>query len=305
MIEPESEQVAISGGGDGRFLHGPSTVEDEEKIEGTGPDLGIRPFIGVAEGDAVVVQDDQPSPPPVHLSETQATASALELPHLRRELHGGGQVGQKLVDTVSGDGGLNRRFSSHGQLHIDPMDRRLMELASRPKSNVLVRSPCPHLGVGVIGAEGGEQIRSPAKEPRCAGGSMVQVHGIRGDPDLGALPDQMLGPAVDLAQVGGDVADRPTGARGNRCQRVGRMEHPRTASDLLGQCRAMFKMLHETLMLSVPVIGTVVDHSSDYAEAEVRKVSALVLVRGMTRLGPSSLWAVKACPAGLVHVAPE
>jgi hypothetical protein len=44
--------------------------------------------------------------------------------------------------------------------------------------------------------------------------------------------------------------------------------------------------------------------NSGYALA-VSKMSALVLASGMTRLPPSSLWAVRACPASLFHEAPE
>src|ERR1700734_35635 len=79
VIDPESDQSGISGQGDRRILDGPSTVEDQKKVQGAGADLGIRSFVVATEREAVMGQHDHPTPASVELGEAQPASIALQL----------------------------------------------------------------------------------------------------------------------------------------------------------------------------------------------------------------------------------
>jgi hypothetical protein len=82
-----------------------------------------------------------------------------------------------------------RRPATSGELEVETVHEGLMQLSSRPKAQVLVLAPRPHLGVRVAPAESPQQAGATLPDPLRVYRSFVEPHVRRGDTSGGTEAD--------------------------------------------------------------------------------------------------------------------
>ena len=141
--------------------------------------------------------------------------------------------------TVGGDRGLDFRTAPGGELDVDAVHQRLVELTPGPEPGVLVGSPGPHRLFRVDASKGGNQPQTTLFEPCRGNGATFKFHLRIGDPLHSAHPDEVLGPPVHGPEVRSQIEQCPTRARGDR-QIVGgvrlRAEKRLTSAFSTSQC---------------------------------------------------------------------
>ncbi len=124
-----------------------------------------------------------------------------------------------MVDGVRGRGGVERAgLPVDGEFGVDEVDQGLEEHVPGVVADVRVGARGPDGGVRVGVARGGGEPLGPGDEPvgvRGGAGRRVEGDVLREDAGGGAGPYEVLGPAVDGADVPGEVREGPVGAAGD------------------------------------------------------------------------------------------
>ena len=92
-------------------------------------------------------------------------ALATQFFYVGREIRGVRQVVEEFIDAVIGDRWLDRRRAVECDLRIGTMHGGFVQHAARPKSRVLIRTPRPHLRIGIGGFEYLDELLAAFGEP--------------------------------------------------------------------------------------------------------------------------------------------
>ncbi len=196
MSQPELNQSLITNCVDAVDRCRKPTIEHEEDLLSGPEDFGIRGPVACGQFKAIGDKLNCPASLLVNCRYSEELARTTKTLDSWGEPCSRSEVDEEFINRVSSNVGSSEGGCPRCHLKVHAVHKRFVKLSSRPESQVLVLSPCPHRRVRIARAQCRDQLRATRSNPLRGDWSTVQIHFVSRYAIGGEGPNQVLRPPV-------------------------------------------------------------------------------------------------------------